>query len=130
MKNIITILLILILPLTIYLVMTSKNDTSKVNAQGTNLPSIKVYTSAMCLDCQKMKSVVKEIEPEYKNRINIISINALDNKKSIQDEIKQFGIVLVPTIIYINSDGTVRNKTEGYISKDELIKEIESTING
>jgi thiol-disulfide isomerase/thioredoxin len=130
MKNIITILLILILPLTVYLVMTSKSDTAKVNAQGNNLPTMKVYTSTMCLDCQKMKGVVKEIEPEYKNKINIISINALDNRKSVQDEIKKYGIVLVPTIIYINSDGTIKNKTEGYIPKEELIKEIESTING
>ena len=64
MKSIITILLILILPLTVYLVMTSKSDTAKVNAQGNNLPTMKVYTSTMCLDCQKMKGVVKEIEPE------------------------------------------------------------------
>ena len=78
-------------------------DTAKVNAQGNNLPTMKVYTSTMCLDCQKMKGVVKEIEPEYKNKINIISINALDNRKSVQDEIKKYGIVLVPTIIYINS---------------------------
>ena len=110
--------------------MTSKSDTAKVNAQGNNLPAMKVYTSTMCLDCQKMKGVVKEIEPEYKNKINIISINALDNRKSVQDEIKKYGVVLVPTIIYINSDGTIKNKTEGYIPKEELIKEIESTING
>lgn len=130
MKNIITILLILVLPVTIYLIMTEKSESGSVNAQTNNLPTIKIYTSTMCLDCQKMKETVKEIEPEYKNKINIIGINAMDNGKQVQEEIKQYGIMLVPTVIYLKSDGTVVNKTEGYLPKEKFIEEIERTING
>lgn len=130
MKNIITILLILIVPVAVYLYLSKNSDTTSAVAKDKTKPSIMIFTSAMCLDCQKMKSVINEVQPIYSDKINFISINALDKSKNVQDYIKKYGIVLVPTIIFVDENENQKNKVEGYIPKEELITEIEDIING
>lgn len=129
MKNIITILLVLILPICAYLVMSKNSNDIVANAKDNN-PSLYIFTSAMCLDCQKMKSIIKEIEPAYNEKINFIKINAIDKDRKVQDNIKRYGITLVPTIVVLDKNGNKINKIEGYIEKEKLINEIEGVING
>lgn len=130
MKNIIAILLIIFVPLFAYLYISKNSETTVAVAKDNNNPSLMIFTSAMCLDCKKMKSVINEVEPIYNDKVNFISINALDKSKKVQEYIKKYGIVLVPTIIFVDQNGNQKNKVEGYIPKDELIKEIEDIING
>lgn len=130
MKNIIAILLIIFVPLFAYLYISKNSETTVAVAKDNNNPSLMIFTSAMCLDCKKMKSVINEVEPIYNDKVNFISINALDKSKKVQEYIKKYGIVLVPTIIFVDQNGNQKNKVEGYIHKDELIKEIEDIING
>ena len=129
MKNIITIILVLLLPLCTYFIM-SKTSNDVVAVAKENSPSIYIFTSTMCIDCQKMKKIINDIEPNYKDDINFIQINAMDNNKKVQDLIKKHGVVLVPTIILIDRNGNNINKIEGYIEKEKLIVEIEEAING
>ena len=84
----------------------------------------------MCIDCQKMKKLLNEIEPAYQNKINFVSINALDKDKKVKNYINKFGVTLVPTLVFIDDNGNLINKIEGYIPKEELISEIEEAING
>lgn len=129
MKNIITILIVLILPICAYLLM-NKTSNNILAAAKTNTPTIQIYTSAMCIDCQKLKKLVEEVQPNYSDKINFTIINALDNNKKIQNSIKNYGITLVPTIIILDRNGNQTNKIEGYIEKEKLISEIEEIING
>lgn len=129
MKNIITILLILILPICAYLMIKKETNNFKAIAKN-NSPSLYIYTSTMCLDCQKLKKLINEIEPNYKERINFLIINALEKDRKVQSDIKKYGITLVPTMIFIDRNGNQTNKIEGYIEKEKLITEIEETING
>lgn len=130
MKNIITILLILIVPVAVYLYLSKNSDTTSAIAKDKTKPSIMIFTSAMCLDCQKMKSVINEVQPVYSDKINFVSINALDKNKKVQADIKKYGVVLVPTIIFVDENENQKNKIEGYIPKEQLITEIEDIING
>ena len=130
MKNIITILLILFVPVAVYLYLSKNSDTTSAIAKDKTRPSIMIFTSTMCLDCQKMKSVINEVQPIYSDKINFISINALDKNKKVQDDIKKYGVVLVPTIIFVDENENQKNKIEGYIPKEQLITEIEDIING
>ena len=95
-----------------------------------NTPTLQIYTSTMCIDCQKLKNLINEIEPTYKDSVNFIVINALDKNKKTQNDIKKYGITLVPTIIVFDRSGNQTNKIEGYIEKEKLIAEIEEVING
>lgn len=130
MKNIITILLILILPIALYLIMSKNSNDLSALAKEQNIPTIMAFTSTMCMDCQKLKGVLKEVEPEYTGKVNFIGINALDKSRKIQSYIKKYHVVLVPTLIFLDENGNEINKIEGFISKEDLIKEIEEAING
>ena len=129
MKNFIIILLILIIPVSIYL-FTGKNSTDfMAMANDKNNPSLLIYTSAMCLDCKKMKEIIKDIENSYSDKINFISINAMDNNRKIQESIKKHDVKIVPTLVFTDMKGDQTDKVEGYIPKEELINKIEEVIN-
>ncbi len=130
MKNIITIVLILVLPVLVYLIMSKNSNDFSAIAKEKNMPSLLTFTSTMCMDCQKMKGVLKEIQPSYQDRINFISINATEKDRKVQNYIKKHNVVLVPTMVFLDENGNEVNKIEGYIPKEELIKEIEEVING
>lgn len=130
MKNIITVLLILILPVCIYLIMNKHSADITANAQENNLPVLMTFTSTMCMDCQKMKGILKEVESPYSGKINFININALDKDRKVKEYIKKYNIVLVPTMIFLDENGNLINKIEGAVTKEKLINEIEEAING
>lgn len=130
MKNIITILLILILPIVAYVLLNKNSNNIIANAKENNLPTLMTFSSTMCLDCQKMKGVISEVEKEYNSKINFVSINALDKNRKIKDYIKKYGVVLVPTMVFVDQNGNMTNKIEGYIPKEQLITELEEAING
>ena len=130
MKNIISITLILILPLCIYFLLNKNSTDNVVIASNSNLPSIVTFSSSMCLDCQKLKKVLVDVEKEYNNRVNFISVDASSNNKVVKEKIKKHKVVLVPTMIFLDINGIEKKKIEGYIPKEELIVEIEALTNG
>lgn len=130
MKNIITILLIIIIPIITYIVITNNKENITANAKDKNNPTLIIFTSTMCMDCQKMKNVINEIEESYIDQINFEKINATEKNKKVQEQVKKYSIVLVPTLVFIDENGAQTNKIEGFIPKEELIAEIEEAING
>ena len=129
MKNIITILCILILPIMAYLIMDKRSTLATATAIENSRPTIMVFSSTMCLDCQKLKVVINELENIYDKKINFVQYNALDKNKKIKEYIKKYGITLVPTTIFFDKEGNKTDKIEGFISKEELIKKIEESLN-
>lgn len=130
MKNIITILLILLLPLVVYLYMSNNSDKSVAIAKDSGLPTLITFTSTMCLDCQRIKSVLADVEPMYINKINFEYVQALEKNKKVKDAIKKYNVVLVPTLIFLDKEGNQLSKFEGFMEKDQLVSEIEEVING
>lgn len=130
MKNIITMALILIIPVSVYLFMTRNSENIQAYALDSNNPTLMTFTSTMCMDCQKMKTILNELETSYQSKINFVSLNALDKNRKTQNYVKKHNVVLVPTMIFLDENGNETNKIEGYIPKEELIKEIEEAING
>jgi len=129
MKNIITIALIFILPLTAYFIMSKSTNSIEAVAKVSTNPNVFVFTSTMCMDCKKMKSLLSEVEPVYQSKVNFVHIDALDNNKKVREQIKKYGVTLVPTLIYADSEGNSRLKTEGFIPKEQVIAHIEELIN-
>ncbi len=117
-KNIIIVLLVLIIPILGYMFLSSSsnNDSMSVDAK-TSKPQIIKFTSAMCLDCQTMNKIMKEIYPMYKDKISLTEIQVQDNKPSTQEWIKKYNVTLVPTIILMNSNGEQVRRIEGAVDK-------------
>lgn len=120
-KNIITILLVFIIPIFAYILLNTfnNNDSVSVNAKTTK-PQIVKFTSAMCLDCQTMNKIFKEIYPKYKDQIALTEIQVQDNKPQTQEWIRKYNVNLVPTIIMIDSNGNQVRRIEGAVEQNVM----------
>lgn len=118
-KNIIIISLIFALPLIAYWALTTSNATT---AQTTdmNKPQVIKFTSAMCMDCQTMNKIFKEIFPEFSDKINMTEIQVQDKNSFNEGQIKKYNVTLVPTIILLNSNGQQVKRIEGAVSKEQM----------
>ena len=125
-KNLIVVLLIFLIPLAAYFLLgfSGNKDILSVDAK-TNKPQIIKFTSVMCMDCQTMNKIMKEIYPKYKDEIELTEINVQDKNPNNDSWIKKYNVTLVPTIILINSNGNQVRRIEGAIEKELMDKYIQ-----
>ena len=122
-KNLIIVLFIFLVPLIAYFGLSSADRSNIASADAkTTKPQIVKFTSVMCLDCQTMNKIMKEIYPKYKENIELTEINVQDNNPNNDSWIKKYNVTLVPTIILINSNGDQVKRIEGAIEKDQMDK--------
>ena len=100
----------------------STNDASKSStvAEASTKPQVIKFTSEMCMDCQTMNQIMKEIFPAYQDKITLIEIPVQDKTSFNQEQIKKYKVTLVPTIILIDSNGKQVKRIEGAIEKDVM----------
>ena len=118
-KNITIIALIFAIPLFAYMLLTSSNQTTAQTTQS-GKPQVIKFTSAMCLDCQTMNKIFKEIYPKYEDKIVMTEIQVQDKNSFNDDQIKKYNVTLVPTIILLDSAGKQVKRIEGAVSKEEM----------
>ena len=120
-KNIIIVALIFAIPLMLYMELTASNSTT---AQTTEVgkPQVMKFTSTMCLDCQTMNKVFKEIFPKYQGKIILTEIQVQDRNAFSDEQIKKYNVTLVPTIILLNSNGQQVRRIEGAIPQNQMDK--------
>jgi thiol:disulfide interchange protein len=120
-KNLIVVLLIFLIPIALYALLGHLSNSDMASADTKNSrPQIVKFTSTMCLDCQTMTKIMKELYPQYKDRIDLVEINVQDGNKKNDSWIKKYNVTLVPTIILINSSGNEVKRIEGAIEKDKM----------
>ena len=120
-KNILIISLIFIIPIVAYFVLTNSSKTT-ATTEETGKPQVIKFTSAMCLDCQTMNELFKEIWSNYQDKIVLTEIQVQNRDQLADEKIKKYNVTLVPTIIMLNSDGEQAKRVEGAIPKEELEK--------
>ena len=126
-KTLIIILAILFLPLFVYWGLTYNKDAAPVAEAKTDKPQIYKFSSSMCLECKEVEKIFKEIMPKYEDKVDYTEIMVDSGKDMNHALIKKHGIKLVPTVIMLNTDGSVSSKTVGAKSKEEFencIKEL------
>lgn len=127
-KNLIIILSIFVLPLIAYFALTKTTSEAKTVSTVQGKPQIIKFTSTMCLDCQTMNKIFKEIYPKYSNKITLTEIQVADGSSFTESKIKEHHVTLVPTIILIDKNGKQVRRIEGAIAKEEMencLKELE-----
>ena len=125
MKNLITILLILFVPIVAYLALTKSMATTTKYEMVADKPQVIKFTSAMCLDCQKMNKIFQEIFPKYEDKILLREVHIQDSSSFNDEQIKKYNVTLVPTIILLNSNGKQVKRIEGAIEREEMEKCLE-----
>lgn len=120
-KNLITILLVFLVPVIAYFILNLSGTSDSMSADAkTNKPQIVKFTSAMCLDCQTMNKIMKELYPKYQDDIILTEIQVQEKNPNNEKWIKKYDVTLVPTIIMINSNGNQVRRIEGAIEKEQM----------
>lgn len=118
-KTIITVLAILIIPVLAFFGLTFNKGASSV-AHASGKPQIIKFTSTMCLECQEVNKVFKEVFPKYEDKVNYTEV-VVDSRSDMNNAlIKKYDVKLVPTIIMLNSDGSQYKRIESSLPKNEL----------
>lgn len=127
-KSIIIVAIVLLLPLIAFGILSNSNSISaKTNtqvAQTENIalgkPQVLKFTSTMCLDCQTMNKLFKEVFPKYNDKIVLTEISVQDGSSFTNEQIKKYNITLVPTMIFLDSNNKQIRRVEGAIEKEVL----------
>ena len=129
-RNIITILLIFLVPLCVYWGLTKDKKVAVLPSIAAGGPEIIKFSSPMCYECQELDKVFKEIYPGFANKISLRKIDVTQNDKTTKNMIKEYDVILVPTCIFKNDDGNVLRKTEGMIQPRILENYMKEQLNG
>ena len=129
MRNLILILLIIILPIFAYITLDKNKHKDIISvAQADNKPTVIIFSSAMCSDCAKMKKVILFVEPDYKDKIDFIKIDAGSNESNVRELVKKHSVYLVPTMVFLDKTGTQKFRTEGSMPKSEFEKKLKAIL--
>ncbi len=122
-KSIFTVLAILILPLVAFWTLTF-NKTEATIAEASGQPQVFKFSSTMCAECKEVEKTFQELLPKYEDKFVYTEV-IVDSRNDMKNAlIKKHNVTLVPTVVMINSDGTVHKRIENAIPKEEMEKYI------
>ncbi len=76
--------------------------------------------SVNCIPCKQMQPVMKAIEEKYGDQINVIFYDVW--KEDQKKYSKQYGIKLIPTQVFLDSNGKEFHRHEGFYPEAEIDK--------
>lgn len=126
MKKWITAALILALSVAAMPNCSSNANKNKQDKKQTTVPSIKKKVtfvelgSVKCIPCKMMQPVMKHIEKEYGNEVDVVFYDVWTEAGRPFGE--KFDIRVIPTQVFLDQDGNEFLRHEGYFPKDEIVK--------
>ena len=73
------------------------------------------FFATWCVPCQMLTEVLREIDNEYSERIEIFKVDVDEN----QEVAIRYGITAMPTLVFLK-DGEEVDRKVGYVEKKEL----------
>ncbi|WP_345782796.1 thioredoxin family protein [Pseudodesulfovibrio pelocollis] len=70
-----------------------------------------------CIPCKMMAPILKEVAAELEGRAAIVFIDVWQ----FNDEVKKYGIRVIPTQIFYDAQGNERYRHEGFMSKADIV---------
>lgn len=130
-KNLLIIGTIFILPLVGYFMLSNKtNAEQKISTVNVDTPVIIKFSAPMCRDCKVLGENLNKVYPNYEKKIIIQNISVDKNDEATQNMIKKYHVTLVPTLVYIDSDGKILKRTVGSLTSEQLENNMKALING
>lgn len=94
-----------------------KDENSKeVTSNG---PSLLEFSTETWPTCIQMVSVMEQVEKEYKGKA-VVKILKVDESEENYNLATKYNIRVVPTLIFLNGDGTVYKRIEGFTTQKEI----------
>ena len=130
MKNKIIIIMIFAVPLALFAFLQYFTKDYAANAslnetQTLNKGKLIKFSSPMCSECKKVKGIVDNVIPDYKETVLLEEINVSENTSKSQDMIDTYKISVVPTVIFVNKEGRIINKIEGLVDEITIKENLE-----
>ena len=129
-KNIITILLIFLVPLAVYYGLTRDKLGALPSIASSGAEVIK-FSSPMCYECQELEKIFDEVFPKYQKDVTLRKIDVTQKDKDTKALIKEYEVKLVPTTVFKTPDGTTKRRIEGSMQPQILenyLKEIKESF--
>ena len=82
-----------------------------------HLPMLLEFSLDICIPCRKMKPILEEVTKEYQNKF-LVKILEVEDYQALT---RQFDIRVVPTQIFLDSQGKVFQRHEGFLDKGPLV---------
>lgn len=76
--------------------------------------------SNYCLPCKMMASIMTNVEKNYKDKAAVANIDI----DKYPDQIKRFGIKVIPTQIFFDAKGKEVYRHEGFMSEKEIVAQL------
>ncbi|MCP4582754.1 MAG: thioredoxin [candidate division Zixibacteria bacterium] len=91
---------------------------------ASDTPAVVNFYSTSCSHCQVMGGLLREIGPNYVERVNIFKININENPETA----RMYQIQSVPTLVFFR-DHRPRDKVIGLIALNPLKQKLDSLLN-
>lgn len=129
-KTLLIVCMIFALPVIAYALLNAKQPVlTEMAVAATGMPQMIKFSAPMCSDCQNMAEVLREVQPLYKDKVQFVEISVSQNSPEAQEMIKKYNVKLVPTMVFINSNGEQIARVEGSMPKEKLIEYLEKGLN-
>lgn len=129
-RNIITILLIMLVPICAYWGLTRDKSFTALPGIASSGAEIIKFSSPMCYECQELEKIFEEVFPNYSNKVSLKKVDVSKRDKTTQELIRIYNVKLVPTCIFKDENGDVIRTTEGMIQPKILENYIKEQLNG
>jgi len=80
------------------------------------LPTMVDFGAGTCVACVRMKPIISELQKEYKDKANILSLDVEDNTTLT----REYQIVVIPTQIFFDTLGNETFQHKGFFTKDSI----------
>jgi thioredoxin 1 len=105
---------------------SSGTDKDKTDKKQTTADSVKKKVafielgSVKCIPCKMMQPVMKEIETEYGDQVDVNFYDVWTDEG--QPYGRKYGIRVIPTQVFLDSEGKEFFRHEGFFPKEDLVK--------
>jgi len=83
-------------------------------------PTVLDLGASSCVPCKMMKPIFAELEQEYKGKANILLLEIYEYKALAN----KYKVMVIPTQIFFDRDGSQFWRHEGFLSKNEIIEKL------
>lgn len=120
-SSLVVILTIFILPLALYYFfkMPEGNNYSAALASS-GKPKVLQFSAAMCSDCKRLEREIAPLRAQYSGKVIFQKIDVNSRNSAVNSLISQYGINVVPTLVFLDRNGNLVQKIEGYITRQQI----------
>jgi thioredoxin 1 len=85
-----------------------------------SLPRLVDLGKGQCVPCKMMAPILEEVAEEYRGRLIVEVIDIGDKPEAV----KQYGMRVMPTQVFLDAEGGEVWRHEGFLSKEAIIEKL------